>query len=367
VEPQSGLRGFVQKPVGRALFIAFAILATAFTYSYISPLIAIPVVILVGFAFPIWLGLKRLRFLALLGLVILLIAAPVANVVLTQDVLVPIGPAASPTDLPGGGGGAVMQNAAVSPFVGTTSTVFTWNVTIVPAYIPKGNDTPYLLQLYLSTCPGATSTNDPNCGAGYPFYILNQTFAADAFTNKTSVVVSFSYQFTTDSIWAWQMGLFLNNSSSPATHNATFILLVGDPTYNGLEGPVVGTFATTYEQLLLTVYLNVFVYLGIPYYVVLLLYMVIKRRQFQQGSALARSAGPVPPESGPSNAPVTPAAETTASASPSVARRPEVPCPNCGAVVYPNETTCWKCGAKLGGGGTAGAPLPSAPGSPPKA
>ena len=268
MQQQAGLRGFVQQPLGRVLLIAFAIVVTALTYAYLYALLAIPVMLLVGLAVPIWLGIKRIRFLALLGLVVLLISAPIANVVLTQEVMQPIGAASSPADLVGGGGGAIMQNAQVSPYVGGLSTNFTWNVQIVPQYIPKGNDTPFLLTLYISTCPGATGTNDPNCGAGYPFYELNRTFSPANFTNVTDLPVTFHFIFPSDSIWAWQMGLFLNNSTSPSTHNATFILLVGDPTYNGLEGPVVGTFATTYAQLLLTVYLNILVYLGVPFYVV---------------------------------------------------------------------------------------------------
>jgi hypothetical protein len=361
VEQASGLRGFVQRPLGRALLIAFAIAVTALTYAYVLAILAIPVMLLAGFAVPIWLGIKRIRFLALLGLVILLISAPLANIAFTQEVMTPIGTASSPTNLPGGGGGAVMQDAQVSPYVGSTSTNFTWNVTIVPQYIPKGNDSPYLLALYISTCPGATSTNDPNCGGGYPFYILNYTFPGNV-TSDTNI--PFHFTFPSDGIWSWQMGLFLHNSTSPTTHNATFILLVGDPTYDGLEGPVVGTFTTTYFQLLLTVYLNVFVYLGVPFYIVLLIYMYIKRRQIVRGSAFARSPGPVAPESGgDTDAPVSPAPasplvpRTTDASAP---RRPETACPKCGAVVYPNEKTCWKCGAAIGSSGPSTAPpLPS--------
>ncbi|HLM91546.1 MAG TPA: hypothetical protein VK424_05795 [Thermoplasmata archaeon] len=365
MEQLAGLRGFVQRPLGRVLLIAFAILVTAFTYAYLYALLAIPVMLVVGLAVPIWLGIKRIRFLALLGLVILLLSAPIANVVLTQEVMTPIAPANSPTDFVGGGGGALMQNAQVSPYVGGLATNFTWTVSIVPLYVPKGNDTPFQISLYISTCPGATGANDLNCAVGYPFYTQNQTLKPADFANDSNHTVTFHFIFPSDSIWAWQMGLFLNNSTSPTTHNATFILLVGDPNYNGLEGPVVGTFATTYIQLLLTVYINILVYLGIPFYVVLLVYMYIKRRQTQRGSALARSPGPIAPEAGETDAPVSPAPRTAAPAVAEVAgpRRPEVPCPNCGAVVYPNETTCWKCGATLSPSASAptSTPLPSAP------
>ncbi|NNN17715.1 MAG: zinc-ribbon domain-containing protein, partial [Thermoplasmata archaeon] len=38
----------------------------------------------------------------------------------------------------------------------------------------------------------------------------------------------------------------------------------------------------------------------------------------------------------------------------------EASCPNCGAVVYPGEKVCWKCGTKLASP-AGGSPLPSAP------
>ncbi len=364
MQPQGGLKGFVQQPFGRVLLIAFATVITALTYAYVYALLAIPVMLLVGLAVPIWLGIKRIRFLALMGLVILLLAAPIANVVLTQEVMTPIPPASSPTNLPGGGGGALLQHASVSPYLGTTSTNFTWNVTVVPMYIPKGNESPYLLTLFISTCPGATGVNDPNCSSGYPFYEVNHTFSGNLTANTT---VSFHFTFPSDGIWAWQMGAFLKNSSSPTTHNATFILLVGDAVYNGLEGPVVGNFGTTYEQLILSIYLNVFVYLGIPFYIVLVVYMYIKRRQASRGAAAARAPGPVPSEAGGAGGSppplTTPLVVPPATVDASAPRRAEMPCPKCGAVVYPNESVCWKCGAKLSGGGAASpsSPLPSSP------
>ena len=367
MEQQTGLRRFMQGPLGRVLLIAIAIVVTAFTYAYLYALIAIPVMLIVGLMLPIYLGIKRIRFLAILGLVILLASAPIATIVLTQEVMTPIPPASSPTNFPGANGGALLQDASVSPYLGSTSTNFTWNVTVYERYVPAGNDSPYLLSLYISTCPGATGPNDPNCNAGYPFYTLNRTLAPLA-TNATEVV-SFHFVFPSDGIWAWQMGAFLNNTTSPSTHNATFIQLVGDALYNGLEGPVVGGFLTTYEQLVLSVYLNVVVYLGIPFYVVLVIYLYIKRRQGARGSAAARAPGPVPSESPATDAPpaagVPPVAPATTDAS--APRRPEMPCPNCGAVVYPNETTCWKCGTKLPGGGSAAPPAdaPLRSGGPP--
>jgi hypothetical protein len=259
-----------------------------------------------------------------------------------------------------------MQNAHVTPYTGSTSTNFTWNVTIVPRYIPPHNSSPLWLDLYISTCPGATSNSDFNCASGYPFYVLNFTFPAGNLTANTTV--TFHYKFSTDGIWDWQMGLWLHNTSVPVfknnssaiVHPYTFILLTGDPVYNALEGPVVGDFTATYEELVLTVYLNDFVYLGIPFFVVLLVYTYLKRRKAQRAEMVNRAAGPTPADS--DDVPRRPSKPTDAPGSgkrPAPApRRPELNCPNCGAVVYANETTCWKCGTAIPRG-SASAPLPS--------
>jgi hypothetical protein len=366
VQQLGGLRSFVRRPVGRALLLAFAILVTFATYVYVSTLLAIPVLLLVGLAVPIWLGVKRLRTLALFGLVVLLVVAPLATLVITQDIRIPIGAASSP--VAPGTNGSLMQNAHVTPYTGSTSTNFTWNVTVYPQFIPAHNSSPLWLNLFISTCPGATSNSDFNCASGYPFYLLNFTFPAGNLTTATTV--TFHFQFSTDGIWEWQMGLYLRNTSVPVSRNNssalvhpyTFILLTGDPVYNALEGPVVGDFAATYEELVLTVYLNDFVYLGIPYFVVLLIYTYITRRKVQRAEMLSRAAGPTPADS--DDAPSRPSRPTDAPSSakrPAPApRRPELDCPNCGAVVYANETTCWKCGTAIPAG-TSSTPLPSDP------
>lgn len=362
VAPVGGIRRFVGTPVGRAAYIAFAILVTFAVYAYVSVIFAIPVLLIVGLALPVWLGAGRLRFVALLGIVVILIAAPLVSVVYTQEIMVPLAPASSPTDLPGGGGGALMQNASVHPYVGSLATNFTWNVTLVPQYIPKGNESPYQVTLYLSTCPGATGTGDPNCASGYPFYAINQSLPANL-TAKTTL--QFHFTFPDLGIWSWQMGAFLRNSSDPTGHNVSFILLVGDPTYDGLEGPVVGNFASTWEQLLPTVYVDSLVYLGLPYYVILLIYLWWTRHKARRGSAVDRAPGPVPAEGttetgttpGGGGAPALGSGGPSTPVGASAPRRIELPCPQCGAVVYPNETKCWKCGAPL----TGGTPAPAAP------
>ncbi len=354
----------MQRPVGRTLLLAFAILLTFATYVYLSTLLAIPVLLLVGLAVPIWFGLKRIRTLALFGIVVLLAVAPIATIVITQDIRTPVGPTDSPVLT--GTNGSLMQNASVSPYVGSTSTNFTWTVTVDPAYTPKENSTPHWIILYLSTCPGATANNDPNCNSGYPFWAINQSLP-DPFTSPVNV--TFRFTFPSDSIWAWQMGLFMNNLTAPAHSNATFtfILLQGDPVYNGIEGPVTGDFLSTYSLLILTVYLNDFIYLGLPYFVVLIIYAYITHRRQARADAVRRASGPstMEPGGGPALAsrPSTDTPSTAAARPPSAARRPELNCPNCGAVIYPNETKCWKCGTALPPP-PSDAPLSSVPKSP---
>ena len=353
-----GLRGFVQRPVGRTALLAFAILVTFATYVYLSTLLAIPVILLVGLAVPIWLGLKRLRTLAVFGLVILLLVAPIATVVITQDIRSPVAAAASPV-LPGTNG-SLLQNASVNPYLGLASTNFTWTVTLFPQYVPKQNSSPLWLVLYLSTCPGATSSSDPNCNSGYPFWSINTSLPANL-TAPTQY--TFHFAFGSDAIWAWQLGVIMRNLSAPVNSSATYteVLLTGDPVYNGLEGPVTGDFGSTYGLLILTVYLNDLIYLGIPYFVVLLVYSYMSRRKATRADAARRAAGPTP---GDAAAPsgdrprTTDSPGSTANRPPPAPRRPEMNCPSCGAVVYANETTCWKCGTAITNPPT-NAPLPS--------
>ena len=353
---QSGrFRSFAQTPPGKVFLVAVALVMTFASYVYVETLVAIPAMLLFGLAVPIWLGLKAPRFLALSGLVILLLVAPISNLVITQDIMTPIGASASGTALPDGNGGAVLSNAVVSPYVGGTSTNFTWTVTVSPQYIPKGNSTPLFLTLYVSTCPGATGNNSPVCTTPYPYYQFNDTSVANISAEANA---TFHFQIGSVGIWDWQMSIAMRNLS---TGNLTYIFLVGDPTYNGIEGPVVGTYWTTYESLLLTIYFDDFLFLGAPFYFVLLIYMILKRRERSRADAVRRAqAPPTPADAGPS-LPSSPeggggAAVPPTSTAPTVA---EGACPNCGAVVYAGEKTCWKCGAQLPSSPAPAPPLSS--------
>jgi hypothetical protein len=353
----SRLRDFVQHPLGKVLLIALAIVVVFATYVYVDTLLAIPAMLLFGLAIPIWLGLKRARYLAIAGLVIILIAAPISTLPITQDIRTPIPAASSASGIPGTTA-PLLQNASVSPYTGTASTNFTWTVTVVPAGLPSGNSSePVNLSLYISTCPGATSTSPPTwCSAGYPFTQETHTFTGNLTAPTT---VTFHFQIGSDGIWDWQMGIYTRNST---TGKPFFQTLVGDPTYNGLEGPVVGDFAATYGTVLPTIYFNDALFLGGPFYVLLLFYMLFKNRERKRKEAAARAAGPMlPADESPGGGGTLPPAlsKRPPAGPPSGPAVPERTCPNCNAVVYENETTCWKCGANLTGG--TGAALPSVP------
>ncbi len=255
--------------------------------------------------------------------------------------------------------GPLLENAQVSPYTGDTSTNFTWNVTVNPAYAPAHNSTPVAVALFVSACPGAINPNSSTCASGYFFHEITISFSTPL-ARPTNL--SFHYQIGSDGVWDWQMGALLANGSTGALPNETnVVLLVGDPTYNGIEGPVIGGWWTTYGEVVPSIYLDTLLLLGLPFYLVLVIYMWFKRRERTRRETQRRAAGPPPPDA-PGTTPSTtggppPSAPPGPSAS-SAAQ--EHNCPQCGAVLYAGETSCWKCGAKVGDSGT-GAPLPSGP------
>jgi hypothetical protein len=374
VQPKqpSAFRRFLGTPIGRWLIIVITVLVVFVSYVYVEALLAIPIFLLFGLAFPIWAGQKRPRYLALLGLVVVLVVAPISTAVITQDVRTPVPLASSMTGLPGfTGSEATLQNAGVTPYTGTTSTNFTWQVTVYPEQVPTGNTTPVNVSLYVSTCPGATSTSPPPwCSAGYSFTQLtqpvNNTTAnggasqCQFSTPPGAFVCTFHDKIGSNGIWDWQMGVYTKNSTTGALFYQT---LVGDPTYNGIEGPVVGTYLTTYGELLGTIYFDDVLFLGGPFFFILLIYVLFKQRERRRNEARQRAAGSVPPGGGatePSPALPPPSTSPAAGAAAPSSMATERTCPNCNAVVYANETKCWKCGASLSNA-SPGAPLPSSP------
>ncbi len=373
-EPARGLRGFFATKLGKVAFVLLAVGIVSAALGYAGTLIAIPVMLLVGLALPIYAGLKRPRFLALAGLVVLVAAAPIATVIYTQELLVPPAAASSAGAAPFESGGAVLQNAQVSPFSGAASSSFTWSVTLYPGYLAGSlrttNWSADTLELFLSTCPGATYANETYCSGGYALVTAVHAFS-NASAPHNGSVVTFNETITSPNIWEWQMELVLQNLTNAT--NPARIELVGDPTYDGLEGPIVGGFGTAYAALIGTIYGLDLIYLGIPFYFLLLLYVWFKSREARRKAAVKRAAQTLV---GGSGSPSTGSAPTSGSdtgggspagSAPSGGRAATAPtertCPGCGAVVYPNEATCWKCGVSLTGG-PAGPPLASGP-SPP--
>ncbi|MGI0071490.1 MAG: hypothetical protein ACRECT_05435 [Thermoplasmata archaeon] len=328
-----------------AIVVVFA--ATA----YVSVLIGIPAILVFGLALPIWGGIKAPRYIALSGLVILLLVAPIANVVLTQEIMTPIGLSSSSNAAPTGNNGSVLQAAQVSPYVGTPATNFTWTVTVYPQYVPSGNSTPLWMTLYISNCPGATTNVSNVCTSPFPLIIQNQT----GINSTAPETYTFHYQIGSLGIWDWQLSVTVRNNASHALYD---IFLVGDPTYNGIEGPVIGSFGDVYTTLLLDVYLEVFLYLGGSFYFVLLIYFIFKRRAQGRADAAQRAAGPPPADAATPSVPSGRGGSGPRPPATAVAAPKEGSCPSCGAVVYAGEKTCWKCGAPLGGQGGS-APLPS--------
>jgi hypothetical protein len=362
-EPATGFRRFLQTPLGKAGFVLLSVGVVFATYTYVTAVLAIPVFLIVGLALPIYGGLKRPRFLALSALVVLLVVAPLATVVYSQEVLTPPGSASSPGSGPFESGGSVLQNAYISPFTGSASTSFTWNVTLYPKYLNSSlestnwsNDS---LELFVSTCPGATQPNLSYCGGGYSLIVVDpETSLSKLHPPTNGSVESFQLQVPSSGIWSWQMILSIQNTSNATNPNK--IELAGDPTYNGLEGPIVGGFGVVYGALILTVYEVEFVYLGILFYLILLLYMWFKSREARRKDALKRAArsmaGATPPapavSPGPGTGPTSPGAAPVASSSPSS----ELTCPHCGAIIYAHEAKCWKCGGPLDGSGPSASP-----------
>jgi len=348
-QPQSRFRRFLPTLLGRVLLLLLALGVVFATYAYVSSIIAIPAILVFGLAIPIWAGIKRPRYLAASGLVIVLAVAPLATVVFTQEIMTPVGVSASATGAIFSNGGPVMQNASVSPFTGSTDTNFTWTVTVFPANRPVGNATPSEIDLFISTCPGATGNNSPYCSSPYPLTILKDR----SLPNQTQpYTVTFHDTVGSNGIWAWQMGIYTNNST---TGKPYFQLLVGDPTYNGIEGPVIGGFGVVYTELLPEIYFEDLLLLGGPYFGILLVYMVWKNRERRRKETQQRAPGPVPPvgqsestAASTTEAPLPSAKSTGATrSSPPAVSVAELNCPKCNAVVYAGETSCWKCGATL--------------------
>jgi hypothetical protein len=340
VQPASGIKGFLTTSPGRALLLVIGILVTAGSFTYVGIIAAIPVILLIGLAVPIWIGLKRPRYLALTGLVILVVAGAIIAPLLTQEVMIPSPSVSSSPVNSSNPQSMILQNASVAPFNAAPGTNFSWTVTVYPEYIPAGNSSPLWLNLNLMNVAGGLAQT-----LNFTHFVANST---------TPVVVVFHSAIATAGIWSWQMNLSYRSLSRGTL---TFVLLNAGSGFNSVEGPVVGSFLTTLGEVLPGVYISVFLYLGVPFYFVLLIYLFLKNRQRRRQEAEGRAHEP------PSNTSPSSGAPSSSALGDSGSRPGERPCPNCGAVVYDGEAACWKCGTALKTG--APAPLPSGTGKGP--
>ncbi|MCW6166888.1 MAG: hypothetical protein LVQ64_00340 [Thermoplasmatales archaeon] len=327
------IRAFFNTRVGLAVLIAIAIVVTAGSFLVGEYLTATVAALLFGLGIPVWMGQKSIKWLAVVGVAILAVSPAISTAFEVPVVLAPTAAASSSN--------YILQNATVSPYFGGPGTNFTWTVRVDFSRIPSGNES-WNMTLYLSTCPGATGRSDPNCSSGYPFTSYTQSVV-----NQTgNLPITFSEAISSSNIWDWQMSLFYTNNSG---RNGTYVFLVGDPTYNGIAGPVVANgWGGVYGLIVGAIYSD-YLIVGIVFFIGLLIYAVFKQRRMRREQAASRAA----PSSGTAGA-ESPPAGTGASSAPlasgSTARpaaTQELACPNCGAVVYPKETFCWKCGTSL--------------------
>jgi hypothetical protein len=346
-----GFRTFGTTWIGRIVLVAIGIFAVAGALFYLGFLVAILAMLVCGAFLPIYLGWKSTRQLALAGLIILLASAPVFSVAYASQLRVPSPTASSDPAAPYGNGNAVVQNATVTPYTGAAGGTYTFSAAIEPQNLPPRSTLHYML-LIVTDCPDATGNSSPSCPAGYPFYEQNHTFSANP---PGPTTVSYQQRLPGTDVWWWTLDLAFNNSTSK---NLTQDWLYYQGSYSFVEGPVSGSLGQTFVYILPAAYEVILVYPGLVFFVALLIYAVLKRRQAARGAS-APSAGapgtpPGPPPTGPPGAPA---------ATPSVAPANERRCPNCQAVVYPNETSCWKCGKSLAAPQPATAqPLPSGKG-----
>lgn len=379
-----GVKSFLGSRVGFWVLILIGIATVTLGFFYLGPLLAIVIILLFGLLLPILVGVKRPLLLAVIGIVIILVSAPLVTALETQLIFTPSPVACSGDTCTG----SLLQNATENPYsTSSNSATFFWNVTLFPSTLAPGSGNVTQLMLFIANgCPGATGNSSPNCAAGYPYYQIDDihlpahmlgpenatpwtiTFIDDqtAFPghacgyNVTTVskatstsVVEFDCSITGPALWSWQMAAAYNNSGG----NFTWSFLVGDPTYNSIQGPIVGTFGSIYVLVLGTTFEYVGFYLGLPFFIILLVYLALRgRRQRMQ----ARNWQP-PPSSDATPAAAVPSSTAPGAApSPAPTPIPESACPNCAAVVYPGEKVCWKCGTPIAPAAGSAA-LPSQP------
>jgi hypothetical protein len=333
VQRWGGVKAFAATTAGKAALIALMVVTLIGGFLYLGPYLVSITFLVFGMLVPIYLGWKRPRQLALAGLIALLIAAPLTAPLEAAALLQPSPLASSDPVLPYGNGSAVIQNAKVTPFNAAAGGTFNFTAQLFPQYIPKGDSALLWVTLWVSTCPGATGNSSTTCASGYPLYVLNRTFPNGTATPGS---VSFLQTLPGNNIWWWVMGGAVRNVT---TQKLFWIFVDPGNSYGAVQGPVTGDFLSTYEYVLPAVYLSLFGLAGIVFFAALLVYALFKSREARRKIERAR---PIPPIPGGGSGPLAPSGGP-----PPPSTTVERTCPNCQAVVYPNESSCWKCGSSL--------------------
>lgn len=346
----NSVKSFGAKPVGRLLLAGIATGTLIGSFLELSPFIAIPTFVFFGLAVPIYLGWKRPRQLAIMGLAVLLVAAPLASTFYADTIRQPSPTASSDNYAPYGAGGSVLQNAQVHPFTGAGGGTYNFSVEIYPQYVPANTSGLLWVELFVTTCVGATGNTSPYCPSPYPFYAPNATLPSNL---SGPFTVYFNQVLPGPNIWWFQ---FATAYRSGPQQNITWIFLDPSSGYGAVEGPVSGNYVSTVELVIPGIYQDMFFYPGAIFFLGLLIYFLFKRREAARQASGGAGGGPPPSSPSPTDATGAPSAPTPGPAG-GPPGAPELRCPNCKAVVYPNETSCWKCGTALPKGGAA-APAP---------
>jgi hypothetical protein len=286
VQQSGGVKAFFGRPIGKGVLVVVALLTLVGSFLYLGPLLAVPTFLLFALALPIYMGWKRIRDLAIVGLVVLLIAAPIASALDAQQIRLTAPPATSDTTLPYGNGSAVITDAQVTPFLGAVGGVYDFSLWLTPSALPANSSGLLWAALYISTCPGATGNSSPYCNAGYPFLEVNHTALPNGsapFLEQFNVTLNDGPQ-----IWWWQA-----STGYEANHSASDVvsIFLDVPTYGSQEGPVTGPFFSTFELVLVPIFEALLLYTGTVFFFALLVYMYFRTRRQRRGA----QGGPVDP------------------------------------------------------------------------
>jgi hypothetical protein len=333
---------------GRLVLLAITVLSLVACFVYLAStgtFLAIPVLLFFGLAAPIYSGWKSPRHLAVYGLAAMLIAVPISSVLAVDYISTPFPPQDSPTVV--GANVPLLQGAVAHPYLGADGATYNFSVTVDPAGDPANATGPLWVELWVSTCPGATGPSDPYCSSGYPLLDENQTFPGGLNVTR---VISFDLPINSSNIWSWEMGsaYYAQVNATNASRDTGLTWVFVGP----IQGPSVGPYTAILGIALEAFLVAMFIPAGIVFFIGLIGYMWLKAREARRKAQEDTGLG-APGPSSAGGAPPGPAIPAPGSPAPS-----ERACPNCQAVVYPNETTCWKCGASLVTA-SAQAPLPS--------